>query len=365
MKEKERFINLSSVLAKQALYNLLIGERSNGKTFAVLEHALTEYWKNGSELAYIRRWADDFKQKRGAELFSSLEAKGKISKITGGVWTTTHYYSGKWFLARYNEEGKKELSEKPFAYAFALTAMEHDKSISFPNIRTIVFDEFLTRNGYLPNEFVLFMNTLSTIIRERDDVKIFMCGNTVNVYAPYFKEMGITNIKNMKQGDIDVYEYGSSGLRVAVYFTDGVKGGKKSDVYFAFNNPHLSMITGKGSIWELDIYPHLPVKYVPRQVLFIYFIAFDGELLQCDVVQDKSAIFTYIHRKTTPLKKPEKDLIFTLQHSHLPNWRRNIKTPPDTLGKKIYSMYVQDKIFYQDNEVGEIVRNYLMACKSA
>ena len=29
-------------------------------------------------------------------------------------------------------------------------------------------------------------------------------------------------------------------------------------------------------VWELDIYPHLPIKYNPKDVLFTYFIEFDN-----------------------------------------------------------------------------------------
>ena len=32
------------------------------------------------------------------------------------------------------------------------------------------------------------------------------------------------------------------------------------------------------------------------------------------------------------------------------------------LEKRIARFYAEDKIFYQDNEVGEIVRNYLIWC---
>ena len=63
--------------------------------------------------------------------------------------------------------------KQPFCYAFALSELEHDKSTAYPNVTTVLFDEFLSRKSYLPDEFVLFMNTLSTIIRERDNVKIY------------------------------------------------------------------------------------------------------------------------------------------------------------------------------------------------
>ena len=69
-----------------------------------------------------------------------------------------------------------------------------------------------------------------------------MCGNTVSQYCPYFADMGINRVKQMKKGTIDIYRYGDSGLEIAVEYADfpeANKSGKirkKSDVYFAFND---------------------------------------------------------------------------------------------------------------------------------
>lgn len=353
-----KYYTLDAILKKNALYNVIFGERSNGKTFAVLNYALKKYFEDGSELAIIRRMDDDFKSKRGSQMFANLVNNNLVYKYSSGEYNTIDYYAGRWFLAR-NEEGKSKRSEIPFAYAFSLSTMEHDKSSSYPNIRNILFDEFTTRSYYLPDEFVLFMNTLSTIIRERTGVKIFMCGNTVNKYCPYYGEMGLTHVKEMKQGTIDVYTYGESDLTVAVEYADSTKGGKKSDVYFAFNNPKLKMITNGD--WEIDIYPHLPAKYKRFEVVFIYFIEFDDELLQCEVINQNEGCFTFIHRKTTPIKDEDSDILFSNKiHSQRPNMRRRLTMPYDKIGEKIYSFYKNDKVFYQSNDVGEVVRNYLM-----
>ena len=141
-------------------------------------------------------------------------------------------------------------------FAFALTQMEHDKSTSYPDVTTIIFDEFLSRIGYLKDEFMLFMNVVSTIVRQRNDVTIYMLGNTVNKYCPYFTEMGLTHVDKMEPGTIDVYTYGESKLKVAVeYCKDHNIDGRKSDSYFAFDNPQLQMITN--GVWEVALYPHI------------------------------------------------------------------------------------------------------------
>lgn len=357
---KQKFYSLKSILARDAQYNVIFGERSNGKTYAVLKYGVERFAESGEQLAIVRRWQDDFTGKRGGTMFDALVSNGEISKITKGEWTGVYYYGSKWFFCRYDEDGKRINHEKPFAYGFAISTMEHDKSTAYPEITTICFDEFLTRTAYLPDEFVLFMNVCSTIIRYRTNVKIFMLGNTVNRYCPYFKEMGLTHVKEMQPGSIDVYRYGDSELKVAVEYTLPNKDGKESDFYFAFDNPKLSMITG--GAWEIDIYPHCPVKYTPAEVVYTYFIEFSGDLLQCEIVCHDDLYFTFIHRKTTELKHPETDLIYSTEYNPRPNYRRNITRPMSTLEKKIVEHFKKDKIFYSDNEVGEIVRNYLIWC---
>lgn len=357
---KTKFYSLKNILSKNCVYNVIFGERSNGKTYAALKYGLEQFWENGKQTGIVRRWREDFTGKRGQTMYNALVTNDEVRKITGGEYTDIYYYGSRWYLCRYDEDGKRIQHEKPLAYGFALSSMEHDKSTSYPDITTIVFDEFLTRTMYIPDEFVLFMNTISTIIRHRTDVKIFMLGNTVNKYCPYFKEMGLTHIKEMSPGDIDIYRYGDSDLTVAVEYTKPNKQGKDSDLYFAFDNPKLSMITG--GAWEIDIYPHCPVKYKPKEILFTYFICFNGEMMQCEIVQHEDLCFTFIHRKTSDLKDPDNDIIYSPEFDARPNWKRKITKPQTPIEKKILEHYSKDKVFYADNEVGEVIRNYLMWC---
>lgn len=360
--------SLLPILGTGAHYNLIFGERSNGKTYSVLSLIAETYARTGKQGAYLRRMREDFIGKRGAELFRPLVENGEIRKFTKGKWEDVYYYSGRWYMCRYDEtpKGRTEriTDETPFCYGFSIASMEHDKGTGYPNITTICFDEFITRNGYLRDEFVLFMNTLSTIIRRRNDVKIFMLGNTVNKYCPYFDEMGLRHIKDMKQGDIDVYTLNhdnGTALKIAVEYCKPSTKGKKSDFYFAFDNKRISMITN--GIWEIDLYPHCPYRYRPKDILFTYFILFDRDILQCEIVMVDDVCFTFIHRKTTPLKDTDHDLIYSREHSARPNWARRITHPRNDLEKHVLKFFTDEKVFYQDNEVGEIVRNYLQWCK--
>lgn len=354
--KKIDFYRLDRIDKEDATYSMIFGERSNGKTYAVLERILDNYLKKSEQGAIIRRWEDDFKRKRGSQFFDGLVNNGKLQNT---IWEGIEFKAGQWFLYRWDStnESKKIYDRQPFCFAFSLTTMEHDKSTSYSGVKTILFDEFLSRQSYLPDEFVMFMNCISTIIRHRDDVKIYMCGNTVNKSCPYFTEMGLTHASKMEQGTIDVYTYGESKLKVAVEYCKPASKSKPSDKYFAFDNPKLQMITG--GAWEVAVYPLLPMKYRPKDVAFCYFIIWEEDILQADVVRIGRVMFTYIHRKTTPIQNPDKDLIFTPDSKPQRNWRRRISVPQDRVGEKIWRFFVEDRVYYQDNETGEIVRNYL------
>lgn len=360
---KEKFYRLDNILQHNADYNMIYGERSNGKTTAVLEYGLDDHINSGytNQLAIVRRWEEDFKGKNGQQMFENVVHLGWVEQKTKGKYNSIYYYSQRWFLCAYDEFGNKTAqAEEPFALGFSITSEEHYKSTSYPKIKTILFDEFITRQYYLPEEFVKFQNLLSTIIRLRTDVKIFMCGNTINKFCPYFAEMGLSGIKKQKRGTIDIYTYGDSTLKVAVEYSDFPSKKKASNKYFAFNNPKLEMITHGG--WEIDIYPHLPVKYKPKDVVYFFYVIFDGEMLQGNIICVEDKTFLYFHRKTTPIKDNNTQIVYQQQTDYRRNYRVSILKPYSKVDRYIADLLNRKKAFYQDNEIGEIMNNYIKWC---
>lgn len=355
-----KYYSLKEIDKAEATYNLIIGERSNGKTYAATSRCIERFLEKREQFAYVRRYSEDIVSKRASQLFAGHVANGLISELSDGKYTDVHYYSGKFYLCTRDENGKAIYNDDDcFGYTFAISSSEHYKSTSFPHIKTIVFDEFLTAGVYLPDEFVYFMNIVSTIIRRRRDVKIYMLANTVNKYAPYFTEMGLTNIQKQPQGTIEVYQYGDTKLKVAVEYCapTQVKSKESNSHYFAFNNPKLAMITG--GAWELSIYPHLPYRYKPKEVLLKFFIQYFENLFECEVINTRETAFIFIHRKTTPIKEPEKHLIYQLEINPAMNYNRSIFKPASKLQQKILWFFQHDMVFYQDNDVGDTIANYL------
>lgn len=362
-KKQTGFFDPVTMIMYDTLYIVVYGERSNGKTFGALLCALVRFFLYGDLFAVVRRWDEDFKPKAMGRLFGGLEKLKVIEYLSGREWDHVVFRSRMFYLATYDDKGEEILSQQPFGFAFALTQMEHDKGGNYPeNVTSIIFDEFLTRGMYLPDEMALFSNVLSTVLRDDGEAKIWMLGNTVSWYCPYFREMGLRHIKEMQIGGVQLYTGTRDDCTIVVHWADGLPDGKQTDKYFAFDNPKLKMITD--GRFETAIYPHCPFEIHAVDIVFTFFVLFSGEMLRADVVVRNNNEFIMFVPKTSELKYPDDELIYSDQYDPRCNWRRRINKPNSDTERAIYRLIQLEKCFYADNETGEVMRSYLAWCVS-
>ena len=81
MAKKFKFYEIRDLMKAypEAYYYMVIGERSNGKTFSALDYCLERYAKNGEQFAYVRRWGEDIRKKNLSELFSGHAESGHVA----------------------------------------------------------------------------------------------------------------------------------------------------------------------------------------------------------------------------------------------------------------------------------------------
>lgn len=368
------------IIPLDTLYYMVFGERSNGKTFAVLVICLIRYVLYGEKFAYLRRWDLDLTPRRLETLFGALDKFKLVEFITDGEYQfitqfQRQFYLGRWATDEEFEDGMPNnkvngvpyiREPEPFGYAFALSMMEHDKGGNQPvDITTILYDEFMSRQRYLVDELALFSNCISSIKRDDGRFKVWMLGNTVTTYCPYFREMGLKHITEMKKGEIQTYQGSDPETTIAVMWAGSPDADAKKDInkFFAFDNPKLKMIT-EGS-FETAAYPKFPDLGDSKddyQIVFSFFLEFDNDLLQADVygsdVRDSEFIFW--HPKTTELKHPEEELIYTDQVKVGSNYRRSFTTcltPEESAIKRLIAL---EKMFFADNQCGETLRNFMV-----
>lgn len=359
---KRKFYSLDKILSKNCIYNIIIGERSNGKTYACLKYIMERFFYDGSQSIIIRRWQVDIIGSRASQMFSAFSSD-LIKKLSKNKFDSIKYYSGKFYFGKYDPEMDKIIysDNNLFCFLMSLSDNEHNKSLSYPNVKTIVFDEFIAKNLYLPDEFILFMNTLSTIIRDRTDVKIFMLGNTINKNCPYFEEMGLQNVLSQKQGTIDLYSYSDGKLKLAVEYTAPNESGKINNFIFGFENPRLETI--KNGAWELSIYPHCPKKFDKKDILYIFLIKWKKAIYQCEIVCKDNELFIFCHVKTTPIRDDDLTLIYDIIPSGKYNYSTNIFQPRNKVETVIKNLIVTEKIFFQNNVVGDYITSFFNHCR--
>lgn len=180
MKAKNIYWDINIPKSYNALYHFIIGERGDGKTYGCKVDALEEYLEKGSEFVYVRRYETEMKKAK-SEFMNDIHDK----------------YSH----LEFNVEGDKLLQIKGdekivVCHFIILSKAKLYKSIPFPKVRSIIFDEFLLKRGhhrYLFSEVDAFLDLYETInrtvMRELEGIehtRVWFLANAVSVTNPYF-----------------------------------------------------------------------------------------------------------------------------------------------------------------------------------
>lgn len=357
-----RWYDPADILALDATYNLIYGERGNGKTYSICRLIIDAYLDEDLPSAYIRRLDEMIKQGNLETLFTPHIPY--ITEKTGGKWNFIKYqFHGFWLQKRDPNTGVLlEKDKQPFCRTYALSTSETTKGADRGQVKYVFFDEFISRLNYLTNEIVLYESTLESIIRKRPGVKIFMVANTVNKYCPYFKHMGLTNVKKQQQGTIDQYLLGKSGTKIACEYTKAADtaASEIAEQYYCFNNPQVEMI--KNGAWEFDIYRTLPKgigKMIPE---LTFYIEFDGTTTVGRMyIYNSDPILCFAQKRNTPIKDRDNTIIYGDSDliSTSPLHQIELARTPTRAQAIILDLFKQHKTFFATNDDGENVQNWL------
>ena len=162
--------DINATLSYNCLFNFVIGNRGSGKTYGAKKRAVKQFLDKKYQFIYLRRYEEELKQTAESyfnDIILNNEFPGVTIKYNAGVYTINGETAG---------------------YAMCLTKAKDIKSISYPMVYFIIFDEFLIEdNGfarYLKNEVTQFLNFYMSIDRYRG-VTVFFLANSVSMVNPY------------------------------------------------------------------------------------------------------------------------------------------------------------------------------------
>lgn len=172
------YYNPNKMLSYNRILNFIIGARGIGKSYSMKVHPINRFIKHGEQFIYLRRYKDELKKipnyfndVREAFPDHELKVKGKQFFIDG----------------------------KLAGWAIPLSSWQSEKSNAYPNVSTIIYDEFIREkdnSGYIPNEPSALLNLMDTVFRTRQNVRCICLSNAVSIVNPFFLYFGLVpNVK--------------------------------------------------------------------------------------------------------------------------------------------------------------------------
>lgn len=246
-------------------YMLAIGARSIGKSYAAKRDAIKAAFKNPkARFGLVRRWKEDLKQNLVEQYFQDMP----VSEYTDGKYNNIRIWQGKIYLSNYDVEKMQWKPEKMLiGYTFALNLEQHYKSTMYPDIKYLLFEEFISNTYYLPDEPTMLDSLVSTIARDRE-IKVYCIGNSISRMSPYFRHWQLEHTLNQKQGTIEIYDNkleNGNIVSVAVEMCDNVIEQK-----MFFGNSRNMTVTGH---WQADEHPKLQYdfnEYSSKYEIFLF-----------------------------------------------------------------------------------------------
>ena len=324
-------------------YTLIYGQRSNGKSWSVKELVIDRFCKTGEKFLYVRRYDQDLKAKAAARYFEDFIVEGGLKKWSKGKYKNIAAYSSEYIAIPSDKEGEKVVC----GYYIPLsTSGERLKSQAFPDVTTIIFEEFLTHRVYLEDEFAILSNLVSTVARNRL-VNVIMIGNTVSRVCPYFPEMGINDITDMDQGTHKIYhQFNQRGdcTDILCVHTPEVEVKSDSGRSMFFGRPSKMILSGE---WDIMDYPRRPKgEYETHYEICLNFPQFNF-IMQFQTGEDETPIlFVYPNKHNRHVDRILQDEI-SADPMITRNLREDIRVEP-----MIHSLWMQGKVFYSDNLTG-------------
>ena len=185
------YYSYDKVLSYHAMLNMILGERGVGKSYGIKKYVLNKFKKKHRQFIYLRRYDTELRKSlRDNEFFKDI-CSDPLFKDDEFTIRGDKFY----------------MNDELCGYAIPLSKASIYKSVPFPNVDTIIYDEFLIDNNtyhYIMDEPEKLLDFIETVGRLRD-IQVFCLGNSISMVNPYFDYFNIslpynTDIKTFKQG---------------------------------------------------------------------------------------------------------------------------------------------------------------------
>lgn len=344
--KKIHYVKQSEIksILKSCNWLLLLGERSNGKSYASKTLIIQDCIKNNNEFIYLRRYDMDTKD----SLCVSYFADCPIEQITDGDYSCIDVYRKGIYLSTVDENGKIKHGKK-IGYCHALSSAEHYKSLAFPNVNYIIYEEVISQDGrYLVgSEPSRLQQYVSTIFRHRTNGKVVLIGNTISRICPYYREWDL-KVAKQKLGTIENYTFhndNGNDTKLSVYLTDSLN--YNTGMFFGLPAKNIT----KGA-YDVTEQPHLPKHITNYKKLYNLVMEYNEFKFLATLLQDKNdgCLLWYIEPKTTEIKEGTR--VISNKFYDNPLVTNSFRKPLTDVEARIFNLFSLGKVCYSDNLTG-------------
>ena len=173
-----KYYTCEKILSYNRIFNFVIGNRSAGKSYTFKRKCIKNFINKGEKFIYVRRYQIDIDN-------------------TAPVYFDDMYQEFPDYQFAY-KKGEFYINGEVAGYAIAVSMFLKCKSVAYPDVSMIVFDEFINEardyiggkdNPYLEPE--LCLNFYQSVARGygkpiRENVKFVFISNSVSIVNPYF-----------------------------------------------------------------------------------------------------------------------------------------------------------------------------------
>lgn len=175
--------------------------RNRGKSYEISTQLLADAWYDKKLFGYVRR-----NKATTYEIEQYFADKlNFITDMTDGTREGITVSRGKIYLYHTIDDEKtgsrKRVLDEHIGYFFAVSTQGAYKSLQYPEVWNLLYEEVLTSEQYLSAEPEKLMNLWSTVSRSRPGFHMWLVSNTISVVNPYSQAWGIQLAKN-KPGEI-------------------------------------------------------------------------------------------------------------------------------------------------------------------
>lgn len=338
----------------------IAGGKGNGKTYDIIRIGLNERIKNGYIMRYLRRYAESIKPKAIQSLCKPH--RQTLINLTEGKYNDFNYYQNRFWLVRRDDTGKiVEKDNEPFIVCNALNSVEAFTGTDEGECSMIFYDEFLSREKELADEYYNLMIFHSNCVRNRVNkwTPLILVGNTVTRNSCLITEFGV-NLYDMKKGEITVVKNSKGEAKIVFEYCDEVEVMQEAaDVYYnRFNdNDRIKMIY-KGD-WTIGNYPHTNEQTIKSSTMLAR--------IKIIAPSNRAICFEFRHYNDRDLfgyvKSYDNDLLpkvctFINKDMMLKNDVFNY-LPQRGIFKKFIALVYTRNVFFENCEVGEQFRDFL------